>query len=399
MRARLCLLAALVLAAATEARAARDVRPLPAELLRRYAGTLPHGEIGLVESEADGRARQITLLGYAAAPPEVTRALVADPTLYPRYVRNLTRSEVEARPDGSLLNRWRLSYPIGSFDGTDEVRPLPGPLPGSGGAPGAVEVRSLGQGKEGLARWEFLPLPGGGTLVASYGYYDPLDNAILRAMIGKDPQLDAGFNLAGGLAVLRALLAEAGRLARGRGLQVAPPPALRPDFAPLLQRGTVAIVRTDGDGRLVDVSVLERVAVPLERLRHLVREPETWPSFLRFISRVRVTGRDPRGVDFQTTVAGPLFDVVTDNRTNYTDSGADTMTLSGMMRGARFRFDLTPDGPGATVALWRGNIRLADSSRLLRAMLRIEPSFEHSANISVGLVSVRAAAARALAGP
>ena len=62
----------------------------------------------------------------------------------------------------------------------------------------------------------------------------------------------------------------------------------------------------------------------------------------------------------------------------------------------RFRWDLSADGPSATVALWRGNIHIADSSRLLRAMLRIEPSFEHSANISIGLVSVRSAAARAM---
>ena len=84
------------------------------------------------------------------------------------------------------------------------------------------------------------------------------------------------------------------------------------------------------------------------------------------------------------------FDVVSIKR-----SAPDA--VGGTMRGARFRWDLNPDGPQGTVVVWRGNIHIADSSRLLRAMLRIEPSFEHSANVSIGLVSVRSAAAQAMA--
>ena len=45
-------------------------------------------------------------------------------------------------------------------------------------------------------------------------------------------------------------------------------------------------------------------------------------------------------------------------------------------------------------ALGRKRCRLAGSS-LVRAMFKLEPAFEHSANVAVGIVSVRAMARRA----
>jgi ribosome-associated toxin RatA of RatAB toxin-antitoxin module len=386
----------LALLAERSAEAREPLRPFPAEVLRIYATVVNQGEIAVVESEASGRARQITLLGYAAAPPALTYGLVADPLLYPRYVRNLTRSDVEKQVDGSMLNRWTLSFPIGTFEGTDEVRLMP---PAPEAATQAVEIRSLGEGKEGIQRWEFLPIPGGGTLVVNYGYYDPLDNAFLRVMIGKDPALDAGFNLAGGLAVLRNLLIEAGREAQQAGTAVtaaAAPKGTMPDFGPLLNRGTVAMVRSGTDGSFQNVSVIERVPAPAQRMETLLRDPENWPSFMRTVKKVTVTQRDAQGLEYDMSVAGMMVDVDTTFRMLFVPGGIDTLAISGAVKGARFRWDLRPDGPQHSVVVWRGNLHMADSSRLLRTMLRIEPSFEHSANITVGLISVRSLAAQAL---
>lgn len=397
---RIALLLTLLSTLAGTARAAQPpgrpiVRPFAPKTLVGYAAALARGEMAVVETDAAGRAGQITLLGYAAAPPEVVRALVADPALYPRYIRNLTRSEVERRPDGALVNRWRLSYPIGSFEGADEVRPLPA----SGAAPGevgAVEIRSLGAGLYGTFRWEFLPAPGGGTVVVDAGFYDPLDNAILRAMIGQDPALDAGFNLAGGLSVLRALLKEAGAAARAAGHRVdAPVAAGALDLQPLLSRGTLAILRTAADGRLVDVSVTARAPAAPGPLRALVRAPDLWPRLVRPIRRVLIRERDPDGMTLRMTVSALLFDVEADLRVHLFPEGADYLGVGGALRGARFRWDIQPDGPGGSVVVWRGNVHLGDSSSLVRTMFRIEPSFEHSANVSIGLISVRGLLAEA----
>lgn len=396
LRLRLIALVACALAFSARPAWSRPVlRSFPSAVLQAYAAVVKSGEIAVVETDAQGHARQITLLGYAAAPPSAVYALVADPLRYPRYVRNLTRSDVEHRPDGSMLNRWRLTFPIGSFEGTDEVRLLAG---GEGAAPGtgAVEMHSVGDGKEGTTRWEFLPLAGGGTLVVNYGYYDPLDNAFLRVLIGQDPALDAGFNLAGGLALVRGLLAEASREARAGGLQLTAPAAGgAPDFGPLLARGTVAVVRTGGAGQLVDVSVVERVPAAAQYMTDLVRAPENWPRFLRTVKRVGVTERDASGLEYDMTVAGFLVDVVTTFRMLFVPGGADTLAISGAVKGARFRWDIRPDKEGSSVVVWRGNLHLTDSSRMLKSMLSIEPSFEHSANISMGLISVRSLASQA----
>jgi hypothetical protein len=99
-------------------------------------------------------------------------------------------------------------------------------------------------------------------------------------------------------------------------------------------------------------------------------------------------------VEYDMTVAGVLFDVVTHFRTHFTQSGADTLATAGAAKGARFRWDISPLGQ-RSVVVWRGNLHLGDTSRLVRAMFRIEPSFEHSANVSVGLMSVRALATQA----
>lgn len=387
---RLCLIAAVsffALQGLGSVAARPALHAFSPELLFRYAGVVRRGELAVVESDATGHARQITLMGHTAAPPALVYRLVADPTRYPRYVRNLTRSTVEKQADGKILNRWKLSFPIGSFEGIDEVKLLPG---GPESAAGAVEIHSLGKGKEGLMHWEFFALRHGGTLVVNYGYYDPLDNGFLRKMIGQDPALDAGFNLAGGMALLRSLLAYAEREAQEAGIRAAEPPLEKtPDLGPLLARGTVAIVRSNAMGGLVDVSVVDRIQAPAERLAEMVRDPELLPKAMRSVKRVVVTQRDAKGIEFDLSAAAMLVELVSSFRMLYVPGGCDTLAISGPVKGARFRWDIRAYSPQASTAVWRGNLHLSDANQLLRAMLRIEPSFEHSANLTFGLLSVR----------
>src|SRR5205085_1245066 len=96
----------------------------------------------------------------------------------------------------------------------------------------------------------------------------------------------------------------------------------------------LAIVRTGEGGGLIDVSVVERVPVPTEQLLKLVRTPESWPTLLKPVSRVRVTGRDAAGVNFQMTVAGMFFDVVTDFRMNWTARGAAGREIPAVNEGS-----------------------------------------------------------------
>jgi len=393
LRIALC---AVVLWALTGTAAARPaLQPFAAELVQSYATLLLRGELAIVEQDASGAATQLSLFAYAAAPPAQVHALVADPTLYPRYVRNLTRSTVEKQPDGALLNHWKLSFPIGSFEGTDEIRSVPG-LPGA--ATTAVEMRTLDRGKEGRSRWEFLAAPGGGTLIVTYGYYDPIDSKLLHTMLGNDPALDAGFNLAGALSLLRALVhrVEQDAAAQPPATPITPPTGKAAELEPLLGRGTVAVVRSNAEGRLVDVSVVTRVPAAATAIVQQVREPELWPKLIPSVRRVKVTARGPSELEYDMAVSAMLTEVVSSFRLSYVPGGADMLSIAGPIKGARIRWDIRPDGnqPAASIAVWRANLHLSETSSLLRAMLRIEPSFEHSANLTMGLLSVRALVAQ-----
>jgi hypothetical protein len=381
-----------VLAVSAPAAAGPALYSFPEEKLRAYAPLLAQGEMAVIETDPEGHAGQVTLLAWAAAPPETVREVVATPERFPKFLHNVSRCDVQRRPDGSLVNTWRVELPIGHFDGQDEYRFAPGPT-------GAVEVRALGEGKRGLFRWDFLPADGGGTVVVYSGFWDPpIENFLLRRMLARNPAYEAGFALSAGLVLLNGVQAEAARLAGERARKVEPPrPGRAPGFGMLLDRGTLAVVRTDGHGALVDVSVVERITAPVERLLGILRAPEAWPSFLPSVTHCKVERRDPGGLEYRIGINGILLEVETTYRMNFTPSGIDALGVGGDMRGSRFRWDLSPAGAGATLAVYRANGHLGTSSSVLRALFHYEPSFEPSANVGVGVLAMRAVARRARA--
>src|SRR5579883_832837 len=240
--------AVLVLAQSAIAVARSSPAPFPGELLAGYAPLLEREEMAVIESDARGRARQVTLLAWVPAPPSLVHDVVLHAEEYARFIHNVSRSTVERRPEG-LVNAWRVELPIGHFDGLDAIRPQPGPA-----AP--IDVVALGPGKQGAIRWEFLPVAGGGTVIVHEAIHDALvDNFLLRRMLERNPTYEQAMALAASLVLVKGVEGEARRQAQAKGLDVGPPPrsARTPGFAPLLGRGTVAVIRSDSSGGLVDV--------------------------------------------------------------------------------------------------------------------------------------------------
>jgi hypothetical protein len=383
-------LAVLLCLAPLAAAARPTLKPLPEDRLRAYAPLLAGSELALLESDATGRSRQITVLAYVPAPPQLVHDVVAHPESFPRFVRNVSKSTVEHRPDGALVNSWRVELPIGHFDGLHELRFAPGPA-------GPIDVLAVGPGQQGVFRWEFLPADGGGTVVVHMGWHDPLsNNFLLRKMLERNPSYEAAMGLSATLVLVKAVQREAARLAAGASASIAPPRGRAPGFSALLDRGTLAIIRSDTAGALIDISLVERIPVPLDRLLGIIRAPDTWPSFLSSVTHCDVRHRDANGLEYRIGIDGIILDVDTTYRMNFVPGGADALGIEGDLKGSRYRWDLSASGPGATIAVYRGNAHLSESSRILRMMFRHEPSFEHSANVGVGVVAVRAMARRAL---
>ncbi len=360
--------------------------PLPATELSRLAPLLVHSEMAVLETSPEGRPRQLLLLAYAAAPPEVTREVVIHPERYPRFVRNLSKSEVTRQADGSLVSHWEMKLPIGHFGGAYRLR-----LESSG----AVDIRSLA--RDNHSRWEFLPAIGGGTVIAEYMHYQaPKQNLILQRLISRDPANETGMALATALVLAKSVLAEAQRQAQARGVRTAEPVAAKePDFHSLLSRGALAIIRSTPTGGLRDVSIVKRVRAPLPRLLELVRSPDRWPSFIRSVTAAKVIERNAQGMVYEMEVDGVILSVQTRYRMQHLPEGADSLGIGGDLIGARMRWDLQREGEETLVTL-RANHQLGESSFLLRAMIGYEPLFEHGANVGVSVVATEAIARQAM---
>src|SRR5579871_2359338 len=155
-------LALLVAVAPALARAEPPLATWPARDLAALAPLLAHAEMASIELLPDGRPRQITLLAWTPAPPEVAHAVVGHPERYKEFVRNLSKSEALPQPDGSVVARWQMELPIGHFTGAFAMRVEP-PTEN-----GAIEIHSLA--RDNHTRWEFIPAAGG-TVIVSYMHY------------------------------------------------------------------------------------------------------------------------------------------------------------------------------------------------------------------------------------
>jgi hypothetical protein len=315
-------------------------------------------------------------------------------------MRNVSRSTREpaaaaAGAGETFLNRWRVELPIGHFDGVNETR--------TDGTPaGPIDVRAVGEGRTGVYRWLFLAADGGGTVLVHEGRFDGFrQSALLAKLLARNPTYEAGMALSAGLVMMKGVQGQAERLAREAKAVAARPTGRAPGFAALLDRGMLAIVRSDAAGALVDVSVVERVQAPLATLLGLLRAPERWPTFLPSVREVRVEERDAAGRDYRIAVEAVIVDVESTWRMNDVPGGVDCLALGGDVKGSRYRWDLSSragaGGAEETVAVYRGNSHLRESSRILRAMFRFEPWFEHTANVTIGAIFMRAMTARALA--
>jgi hypothetical protein len=229
------------------------------------------------------------------------------------------------------------------------------------------------------------------------GHFDGFrQNALLAKLLDRNPIYEAGMGLSAALVLAKGVQAEAERLAREAKIEIAPPTGRAPGFKALLDRGTLAIVRSEPAGRLIDVSVLERVKAPLATMLAPLRSPETWPAFLPSVTTAHVDARDAAGLEFRIAVEAVLLSVESTFRMNFVPNGVDCLAIAGDVKGSRYRWDLTPS-EGETIAVYRGNSHLAESSRILRAMFRFEPWFEHSANVTIGAIFMRAMSRRATA--
>jgi hypothetical protein len=357
--------------------------PLPNDKLIGLAPLLLHGDVALVESNTDGTMKQVTLILLALATPETVHELLTHPGDFKKFIPNVSKSSWVPQSENSGLCTWQLDLPVSSFDQTNLYRFEPGPT-------GAVQMTCPEEKDDATNRWEMLPVHGG-TIIVMYGYTDVKhSNSFVRKFLKKMPVTEHGLSLAAQMLLAANVKREAERRTPAGTLPPVDKNAKSPGFGFLLDRGQVAVMRSLPDGKLGDVSLLDRFYAPAPRILSAITRPGEWSKFIPGVDASEESARNGTMLTYHTDFAVPLVTWSTTYDLRASANTVEGYATSGDLRGAHFQWDLTPRGPSETMVVYRVNQRLAQSSVIFRKLIEYEPSLEHGLNVAFSLVYLRA---------
>lgn len=356
------------------------LRLLPPAQVAALAPLLRSHDMTLLEADSSGNMSQITVLSLSSAPPEIVADVVMQPERYGDFVRNMTLSQVKALPDGSKEHRYQFSYRVATVEGTHRFVRQP---PGVGAAP-PIEVFDADPTSNGLRhyRWEFLPA-GGGTLVVLYGYTDlSRSGGVVEQMRARFPTLDYGMGLVTQMSQVLAIKSRAEQLA---GAPRPLPPAGNADYRPLLERGVLVLIRTQG-GRPTDMNLIERTPVPVAKLVQSAQDVPSWASFVPSVKKSQSLGSKDGMPLVELEQSLPLLSFTTRYAVNSGPASVDLWGMSGDLSGARLRLDIRPDPAGGGQLVLRTSQAFDRASFVIRQLYRLEPLFEYGINVGLALL-------------
>lgn len=380
LASRLALVAG-VLVSSLAAAGEHAISPLPKDKLVAMAPMLSHGDIALIESNPDGRMKQVAVITLVAAPPEVVRKVVATPEQWPDFVPNVSRAKVTRHDDGSLDYDFALDLTLVTLRSDNHLVVRPD---------GDIDIHDNNAPDGTRMRWSFLAAPGG-TVMVLYGYVDILhSNHFVRRVVDTAPLMEHGLALAAQHAYAQAMRARAEKLTTAGSFAPLDAKAGGPGFGFLLQRGRVAVIRTGSDGRLADISVLDTAYAPREKIEQVLLAVGDYARFIEGIKSSRELSRGPGpmlvySADFDLSVLSWSARY----RLTYAPSIVDVVGVAGDLRGSHTRWDLRAIGPKETQIVYRANQDLrAASPLILGTLFRAAPFFESGLAVALGLIHV-----------
>jgi ribosome-associated toxin RatA of RatAB toxin-antitoxin module len=163
---------------------------------------LAHGQLAVIESNADGSLSQVELLGSVDAPKEKLATVIQGAEKYPEFIPNIV--EQRRTPEGK--NVWKLEYelevPMVNLDGVSRMTIEPD---------GSVDTVAVsGDITRGRWRWETLSLDEKRCLAVHYAYSDVSETSwFVKQLIEKQPLFEHGIAVAASTVALRAMKARA----------------------------------------------------------------------------------------------------------------------------------------------------------------------------------------------
>lgn len=162
------------------------------------------GELTFVERLATGGDRTV-LVTKVDAPPSLVREVVLDADAYDDFVPQVVSSETLEASKTNRRIELEIEVPLSNFvyqldyDSSDRE---------------SVNVSCAEGAFEGSQwRWDFLPLDDGSSTLLSYSSAMRIGNSniLLNQILAFHPDMETGFSFSSGLALLRAMKAEAER--------------------------------------------------------------------------------------------------------------------------------------------------------------------------------------------
>lgn len=371
----------LALGAVSPARAVQyPMQQLPDEKLAAMGPLLRHGEVALIESLPSGRLKQVTIVSLVAAPPQVVREVLTTPEKWPDFVPNVSRSKVSRRPDGSLDYDFELSLKVLSLETDYRMTPQ---------ADGTVEVHDNDAVDRSSQLWKFIAVPGG-TVMVEYSFTDIYhSNKYVKKIAEAAPMTEHGLALAAQLAYVKAMKVRAEKLAAPGSFPAFDATQKSPGFNFLLERGRVAVIRTGSDGRSSDISILDNVYAPAERVHEVIAGVSDYARFVDGVKRAEIKSSGDGIVDYELRHDLSLVHMESRFRMRRAGNAVDVIGDSGDQRGSRYRWDLTQKGDKQTLVVFRASQDLSSVSPLIfGTIFRAAPFFEPGIAVAMGLVYV-----------
>src|SRR5215471_13764561 len=304
--------------------AAVPLRALPPEVVQKIEPLAGRGELALIESKADGRLRQITIYTLVNAPPDKCDYVIAHPKEYPWFVPNVVKSELAGEIDGGkkgLFYSWELDVPLVNLKGISRMTYGDPPV-ASAGRRFHVETIA-GDVPDGTWDWDFLPAPGGKTIIAYHGYADIRRSSwFLKKIIEHNKTIEHGAFLASGIVFVKSVKLRAEALA-GRGDGKRPVMDMTAErnvqintikgtfdtqaLIPLLERGQVALVESFHDGRLRQANLLSYVYVPEEKFYKILTTPAEFATFVPGLKKSQVVSDDGHTAVYDLEIKVPVL--------------------------------------------------------------------------------------------
>jgi hypothetical protein len=184
-------------------------------------------------------------------------------------------------------------------------------------------------------------------------------------------------------------------LAKGRKIELSPLPDKInvASMAPMLDKGDMIWVSSYKDGKLKQATIMSIVNAPLKTTWNALTDYDHYMDFIPNAKRITVLSREGNDVVLKYVISLPVsnFSYTIRNRHTYpTRIDSWPEDDKGDIKSGAWRCELFSFGEDKTILVYTFYTDIRESSWIIKFVLKIDPSIEHSINIATGMVTVSA---------